>query len=155
MYWSQSELILRLLWIQQQEVLGLRKQGLYCPPTRAPLHRLQPEPLLTDWDYYFQAYSLQLPPYFLLYTIGKGILCRNKAYSRFLLRNPVERPSLVGSIATISVISACVAFWPILFVNDDSTGGGLLPSWWSWQFQQEWLSFLWESCWGSDHTRSL
>ncbi len=36
----------------------------------------------------------------------------------------MERPSLVGSIATISVISACVAFWPILFVNDDSTGGG-------------------------------
>ena len=36
----------------------------------------------------------------------------------------MERPSLVGSIVTISVISACVTFWPILFVNDDTTGGG-------------------------------
>jgi heme/copper-type cytochrome/quinol oxidase subunit 4 len=24
----------------------------------------------------------------------------------------------------ISLISACVAFWPMLYVNDDSTGGG-------------------------------
>jgi len=36
----------------------------------------------------------------------------------------VERPGIVGSIVTISVISACVALWPILYLNDDSTGGG-------------------------------
>ena len=38
--------------------------------------------------------------------------------------NSVERPSIVRSIVSISVISACVAFWPMLYVNDDSTGGG-------------------------------
>ncbi len=49
---------------------------------------------------------------------------RDKAYSPALVRNTVERPSIVRSIVTISVISACVTFWPILFVNDDTTGGG-------------------------------
>ena len=38
--------------------------------------------------------------------------------------NSVERPSIVRSIVTISVISACIAFWPMLYVNDESTGGG-------------------------------
>ncbi len=36
----------------------------------------------------------------------------------------MERPSIVRSIVTISIISACIAFWPMLYVNDDSTGGG-------------------------------
>ena len=36
----------------------------------------------------------------------------------------MERPSIIRSIVTISVISACIAFWPMLYVNDDSTGGG-------------------------------
>lgn len=40
------------------------------------------------------------------------------------MSNSVEPPSIVRSIVTISVISACVAFWPMLYVNDESTGGG-------------------------------
>ena len=36
----------------------------------------------------------------------------------------MERPSILPNILTVSVISACVAFWPMLYVNDDSTGGG-------------------------------
>ena len=48
----------------------------------------------------------------------------SKSYSFIPVRNAVERPSIVPSIVTISVISACVAFWPMMYVNDDSTGGG-------------------------------
>ena len=36
----------------------------------------------------------------------------------------MERPSIVRSIVAISVISACIAFWPMMYVNDNSTGGG-------------------------------
>ena len=38
---------------------------------------------------------------------------------------PIEKPTPLGNkLLTITIISACVAFWPILYVNDDSTGGG-------------------------------
>ena len=38
---------------------------------------------------------------------------------------PIKKPTPLGNkLLTITIISVCVAFFPILMVNDDTTGGG-------------------------------
>ena len=60
-------------------------------------------------------------------TVPK-LMCRNKAYFDALLGNNVDEPKPSGRILKISVISACVAFWPMfafgdyIGVNPDSLG---------------------------------
>lgn len=36
----------------------------------------------------------------------------------------MERPTIFRRIAIITLISISIGFWPMIYVNDDSTGGG-------------------------------
>ena len=53
----------------------------------------------------------------------KGIRCRRKEYSRPPVVDAMKRPSSTRSILIISIISAFIAFWPMMFIHVDLFGG--------------------------------
>ena len=52
-----------------------------------------------------------------------GTRCRRKEYSPPLVVDAMKRPSPLRSIVIISIISACVAFWPLMYIDVNLFGG--------------------------------
>ena len=48
-----------------------------------------------------------------------GTRFRRKEYSPPLVVDAMKRPSTLRSIVIISIISACVAFWPMMYIDVD------------------------------------